>query len=140
MARPRKPTSILKLENGKLYESRHGRRDGEPKPSGVPEMPEGMPEAAQAHWREVVPTLVDTGVAKAIDEPAIEQMCLWHAELRRLWAIPPDARDKPWGTAIARAREGWNFFAVRFGLTPSDRARLGVSEPREPSELSQMLN
>ena len=55
--RPRKPTAVLKLEQGKVYASRYGDRSGEPSGQGVPLQPE-LTGRALEHWQAVVPRLV----------------------------------------------------------------------------------
>lgn len=128
MAGRRKPTAELKLHGGKVYASRHGDRSREPQPSGRPMRPEGMSADATAHWELVVPSLVETGVATAQDTPALAAMCEFRAEYER--AKRRQAKDRSRLLMMVAAHKEWINLASRFGLTPSDRARI-VSDRKD---------
>ncbi len=126
MARPRKPTKTLKLHGG-LRKDRHSSRSDEPKPTGKVVKPKGMSKDATAHWDQVVPGLLNTGVATSADVSALVRMCEWWAEgekCRRSKSWKPMARVQ----AFAVAHKQWRDLASRFGLTPSDRANLTVKD------------
>ena len=123
--RPRKPTSILKLE-GAYHPSRHGDRSGEPVATGSPVKPKDMTPAASKHWDEVVGELIRMGIAKQIDQTALVQMCEWFSECKRLQKSK--TKDYKNLTMWSCAHKQWRDLASRFGMTPSDRARLDVGE------------
>lgn len=131
MARPRKPTAILKLQ-GDCTPSRHGYRGGEPQPKGRPVMPDGMPDAANWYWNQYVTRLIDLGIAKDIDTPALEDMCRWWARIKELETQDPDYRNL---TLLAMCSKQLKDYLGKFGQTPSDRAKLSVGEA--PNELAR---
>lgn len=134
MGRPRKPTAILKLE-GDYAPSRHGFRGGEPQPEGSPCRPKGMPKDAAAFWDEYVPRLVKIGVATAIDAPALEGMCRWWARLQR--HNNAELQDYRTETLAAMCEKQLKDYFSKFGMTPSDRAKLSVGE--SPSDLANQF-
>jgi phage terminase small subunit len=128
MSRPRKPTAELKLHTGKVYASRHGDRSREPQPTGKPIKPAGISKDAADHWDAVVPSLAETGVATAQDTPALVAMCEFRGEYER--AKRRKAKDRTRLLMMVAAHKEWINLAARFGLTPSDRARI-VSDTKE---------
>lgn len=122
MPRPRKPTAELKLHAGKVYASRHGDRSSEPQPTGRPVKPRAMTGAAAAHWAAVVPSLCDTGVATAQDTPALTRLCEFWAEYEAAKGM--EIKDRKRLLMMVAAHKEWINLASRFGLTPSDRARI----------------
>lgn len=131
MGRPRTPTAILELQ-GDCTPSRHGYRGAEPKPEGEPKKPLGLPLAASDHWDEHIPRLVKMGVARSVDAPALEIMCRWWARMKELETQEPDYRNL---TLLAMCSKQWKDYASRFGMTPSDRAKLstGSEEDHDPA-------
>lgn len=125
MGRPRKPTAILKLQ-GDCSPSRYGYRGAEPEPTGQPRKPMGLSRDASSHWDAIVPELIRTGVAKGVDESAIEDMCRWWGRLQVL--NRRREQDYRTLTLAAMCAKQWRDYASRFGLTPSDRARLSVGD------------
>ena len=123
----RKPTAILKLEEGKFYASKHQDRGGEPIACGVPKKPADLPEYAKEHWDFIVPHLVGMGVAKEADTPALIELCLWWDQKVRLMANPEGSNFNK----ALNASKQWLNYASRFGLTPSDRARIDIRDPNE---------
>jgi len=82
-------------------------------------------------WGENVPGLAARGVAKNADSAALGMLCYWYA----LWRKRARALDRlPAVTKklhqtivqVAIAFDKFEKLAARFGLTPSDRAKLGV--------------
>ena len=124
--RPKLQTKTLRLHGGYRKE-RHSGRDAEPQPTGKVTKPKGMSKDATEHWNQVVPGLIDTGVATVADVPALVRMCEWWAEgekCRRSKIWKPMARVQ----AFATAHKQWRDLASKFGMTPSDRASLTVKD------------
>lgn len=136
MGRHKKPTSQLKLE-GRYQPSWHGDRGDEPVFDGVPVKPEGMLPEASKHWDEVVVGLIAAGVAKKGDQPALVEMCNWWADLQMLrQASDRDYRNM---TLAAMCFKQWISIASRFGMTPSDRAKLSVEKKPEYHPLAEFV-
>jgi P27 family predicted phage terminase small subunit len=108
-----------------------------------------LPEAKR-EWNRLVPQLSALGLLTALDRGAIAGGCQW-------WAMFVDAvKDiEANGTtfetetgsqgprpSVALAIKSWQqylAFAARFGLTPSDRSRLSVPEPKPIDEMTVYL-
>lgn len=131
--RPRKPAEIKLLE-GTFRED----RDGVP-PIPLPPAPELPPAPpkylkgeALTFWTENVPGLVARGTAHAADAPALAMFCEWFALYRKLSRALARlaAGHKRYHQTVVQlgiAFDKWAGLAARFGLTPSDRAKLGAS-------------
>ena len=134
MGRSRKPTAKLKL-HGTFRSDRHGERATEPQPAGEPKKPKGLGKLASQHWDAIVPELIKTGVAKSCDTPALESMCLWWQDMQ---ALRHDTEmDGPQRLRLlAAAQRAWNDLAFRFGLTPTDRAKISI-EPATKDDLTR---
>lgn len=136
MAAHRKPTAELKL-HGVYQRSRHGDRSLEPQPKGVPRKPAGMSKDASDHWKAVVPSLIDTGVATEQDAPALAAMCEFRGEYER--AKRRKQHDRTRLLMMVAAHKEWINLASRFGLTPSDRARITGNAKEKRDKASQHL-
>lgn len=132
-----KPIALHK-QHGTFREDRHGPAEHPiDELAGVPDMPDDMPEMAVEMWNAVVPDLVRTKVAVAIDGTELAAMCRFWAQyqtlMKRLEKMRPfdkKSDDAQWRLE-RRARSMWREFdsiACRFGFTPADRARLRVSD------------
>jgi phage terminase small subunit len=131
MGRPRKPIEA-KILDGTYREDRDG-----PLPQavfeGVPSPPPDMKGDALKFWKKHVPELVAKGIAKAIDGPQLALMCEWWAKYQRFSRMiekmkNEDRRLVQAMTGCAIASDKFDKIAARFGLTPSDRAKLRVSD------------
>ncbi|MGL4513819.1 MAG: P27 family phage terminase small subunit [Lacipirellulaceae bacterium] len=136
LGRPPKPTS-LHLVEGTFRGDRHGERLAEPRPDGLPEVPAWLEGEALGHWQEVVPTLVATRVAKALDSHALAMMCTWWAEWRRLRDAPPETSGRVY--LLGRAQREWSALASRFGLTPADRTRLAADAEKDTGAVDRLV-
>jgi phage terminase small subunit len=121
MAGRRRPTADLKLHDGKVYASQYGDRSREPQPTGKPTCPRGLSPSAKSHWAVVVPSLIETGVATLQDQPALQRMCEFWGEYE---AAKKGQSDRKRLMMMIAAHRQWVDLASRFGLTPSDRARI----------------
>ena len=100
----------------------------------TPPMPSGMPSAAQAVWKRVVPRLAGLNLLADVDAVALEIYCRNCAEWRRIQRIAESTTD-PWETkklsAILRGLESTtNTLARAFALHP--RARKSLQLPVTP--------
>ncbi len=121
------------IENGTYRPSRHG-----PIPDaaeGEPVKPRSLTGAALAHWKRVVPDLVARGMAKAIDAPALEQLCeLWALSVAVLKKLRKCPEDKDASLVYRGYVRDYNAIGKRFGLAYGDRKRLQVvAAPDRPS-------
>lgn len=132
MGRPRTPTSQLKL-HGSLRSDRHGDRAGEPQYGGIPVPAVQLSGAAAEHWEFVVPKLIETGVAKDIDGPALTMLCQFWAKAQSYLAAG-DGEYRIDQSAVMAAKQ-WRDLASRFGLTAVDRAHIqvGKTEDHDPA-------
>lgn len=136
MGRPKTPTAKLKL-HGAYRKDRHGDRAAEPQPEGLPVPAEELTGRAAEHWQLVVRPLVDMGVAKAIDGPALTMMCQFWAKAQSYLSLR-DGDYKNDQSAVMAAKQ-WRDLASRFGLTASDRASLQVGEKQSNDPAAKYL-
>lgn len=113
-------------------------------PGSVPEPPEHLPAEAAAVWREVVPEVAEVGLARTIDLPVLEALCVHVAIARKALDMISsggvlsvdalvDVTEKgvpvvsPWHRIY---RDSWRdalAIAEHYGLTPISRTRLGIA-------------
>ena len=129
MSRHRKPVE-MRLLDGTYQPSRHG-----PLPADLgdafapPVKPSDLKGDASKLWDTL--TVMLAGVVRDRDGLMLAELCQWWAELRRvktvLAATTPDAKGYN-GLLVAAAvcTDKLDKIASRFGLTPSDRAKLGA--------------
>lgn len=133
--RPRKPDE-LKILDGTFRADKDGDPavlvpgDGEPVPPGH------LKGEALTFWKQIVLQLLKMGVAKVSDSAELAAMCEWHARYlrvsRALDRCPvTGAGSGKLSQLLVSASIAWDKFdriACRFGLTPSDRAKLRVAD------------
>lgn len=121
MARPRTPTTVLKLRGAfKEHPKREKDRAGEPEvlePLGLP--PENLNEAQAARWREIAGWCAWLTVA---DRPMVELVA-------RLWQAVRD------GDAGAPELKTLVTCLSHLGMTPADRSKVKV--PTKPKAKNQ---
>lgn len=151
MVRGPKPKSAAEHKlHGTFRTDRHGPVDHPmDNMDGEPVMPAGMPDQAVKLWKVIVPQLMKAKNAVEIDSTQLAAMCRWWAQYNELMSrveseAPYDSEtdNKQWRLE-KRARAAWSAFdsiASRFGMTPSDRARLrsDVKAPKGVDPLSQL--
>jgi phage terminase small subunit len=131
MGRPKKPIEQIKA-GGAFIPARHAERDRtEPRPTGVPVMPDGLTSLAREHWDFMVPQLVQMGVATAVDTPALEAMCRWWDRYVTAFQLEDYRGAKD-------ASNQWLTFAARFGMTPADRVKI-VANVTDGDDLGELL-
>lgn len=123
MGRPPTPTATLKI-NGGYRKSRHGDRIAEPQPVGIPEPCVPLDGEALDEWNRVVPGLVETGVAKAVDSSELTAMCKWWAKFIK-YEKGDDYREH--NMAVASYKQ-FRTIAAKFGLSAGDRATLKIQD------------
>lgn len=128
MGRPAKSTE-RHVDEGTFRADRHGGRKNKPKFDGAPTRPTALSAEGKKHWDQIVPQLVTSGVAKAIDAPALFAMCeAWadyqKARTLRVYDID-DMRKKQ--MLVSSSLKAWRDLAARFGMTPIDREKIEVA-------------
>lgn len=135
--RPRKPTEAHLLA-GTYRADRHGPRPGDAE-DGIspPAKPADLGGDAAALWDELAALLA--GTVRAADALQLAELCRWWATVRRIRtaldkAQPGSLRCSRLMGQISTAAAAADRIASRFGLTPSDRAKLGVVQvgPAKP--------
>lgn len=129
--RPRKPTAAHILD-GTHRSDRHGEQADQWQPDGAPKMPAWLNNDAQTLWQELSPRLVESNVATCVDAAELAALCDWWARYREAARVADGIKDKQ-STKFYRlsilASMAWKNFATagaKFGLNPSDRARLKI--------------
>lgn len=125
MGRPRKTAEELR-RSGTFRADRHGARANAPEFGGSPARPKDLSPDARKHWDLVVPALARAGVATAVDGPALEAMCEAWAEYKAAKKLKaPTIREMRQRQMLkSAAYREWYGIAAKFGLTPSDRAKI----------------
>jgi len=153
--RPPKPT-ILKVIAGTARPSRINAAEPRPAPAG-PDAPDSLSDCARKHWDRLSAMLSAMRLLTQADGEALAALCeaLKDGETARAsLALPavdgsgrklcaagaltyvtegkagPMIRPRPELAIIADADRRVAMWLSRFGLTPADRARVRVSEPR----------
>lgn len=137
--RPPKPTAAHLLEgtNRSYHET-----DNQWSPDGAPTMPAWMKLDARDLWEQLAPRLVASNVATSVDAAELAALCDWWARYREASIVADSVKDKQ-STEFYRcsilASMAWKNFATaaaKFGLNPSDRARLKIDNgKRQEDEL-----
>jgi len=133
-----------------------GRR---PKPTRLKKL-SGLPAAAQAEWRSIVPHLLELGVLTKVDGKALAAYCCCYADW--IWAemecdkygrmvdvlltskvtgkIVETRRVKnPAFTIKAESLKQMKSFLIEFGLSPASRSRLKIEKPSEVDPMEAFL-
>ena len=119
--RPSKSTAVLKAQ-GTYDASRHADRLEAP-PCHL-ERPECLSGEAAEFWDRTVPNLESLGIVSAGDVHHLTAMCTHWA----IWKQMVEAWEP--GEKVNQISIAWKSFdmiACRFGMTPSDRARIKTS-------------
>ncbi len=132
--RPRKPTSA-KILDGTFRADRDGPADSVVPAPGSPVAPASLQGEALAFWNQIVPDLVARGVAAACDAPTLGYLCEWWSLYRRLYdSLPPEgslAGCTQTITQMAIATDKFDRLASKYGLNPSDRAKLRIAPAKD---------
>lgn len=135
-----KPTNL------KILQGNPGRRplpDDEPRlESCFPDPPDHLSEAARKHWNEVGGMLHEAGILTAVDADALAAYCELHArwveaneKIREYGLViksPSGApMQSPYFKISAITFDAMKAMLVEFGMTPSSRARVKSTKPKE---------
>lgn len=102
-------------------------------------MPGGLPRDAEDAWHAIVPPLERIGLLDGIDAIALEAMCVQYARAKQAGRIVAEQGPLTTGStgqivehpAVAIERNAAAMFfryAESYGLTPTARTRLGLTE------------
>lgn len=139
MGRPRKPVAELVLE-GKFRSDRHGTAAEVWQPIGLPTMPDWLSNEAKKLWETVVEQLARRGVATGADVAELTALCDWwgryRAALIELDKIADKTSNEYYRLSILAGAAWKNFAGVsaKFGLNPSDRAKLRFDSGSEKED------
>jgi len=126
--RPPKPTAL------KILTGNPGHRPlpkNEPMPERGAAPPAWMPLKARKEWDRLAPVLDRLGVLTEVDGEALAELCAARAKFQEV--VREEGRVP---TELWRAIQAME---ARFGLTPSDRARVSA-EPKDKSKLGKYLS
>lgn len=127
---------------------RAGRGGGRAGVMFKPKMPSGLSSEEQTIWRSLVPRIARLGILREQDTPALRDLVRCQARLEEAEAniakrgllVPGDrGRVKNPAIQVARGyRESLVKLQAKFGLTPGDRERMQIPEPRAESPESEL--
>jgi P27 family predicted phage terminase small subunit len=144
--RPSKSLDEHKLA-GTYRPGRHGNDSQSWEPTGEPSPPYELTEDAAELWEQLVPVLVQRGVATAVDSAELAAMCTFWRRFRqasRALDELTDCGDLKACRLLRQANIAFKAFsaiAAKFGLNPSDRSRLRLSPANNPkSALQEFIN
>ncbi len=136
--KPAKPLAVLKLD-GQYRADRHdnkGPQDG----GTAPRKPDGLGDHGSAFWDMIVrnrtPWLAES------DGELLESLCVaWQYMKQCRLVLDKDATNKDARCSYTAYQAIVNQLAARFGLTPSDRARLGENQAqnKKDDELEELI-
>jgi phage terminase small subunit len=118
MARPRTPTKVLEAR-GAFKKDPQRKREGEPvvkNPLGAP--PDGLDEMEVAAWHEIA-RYVPLGVLTEADRFDVEMAARLLVDVR-----------KDFDTFSITSLKHLHMVLGKFGMNPSDRARLNIEKPQ----------
>lgn len=133
MGRPGKPIAQHILQ-GTYRPDRHALSA---EATGEPSKPEGLTGEAGALWDDIVPQLVASGIAKAVDGPALLALCRWWQVWREIDAKLQATPSYPLTMQASAAWKAYSAIASKFGLDPSSRASLKVPPPPKTGGVAQ---
>lgn len=126
MGRPRTPTKLLDAR-GAFKKDPQRRRDGEPQvknPLGAP--PEHLTEDEVKCWQEIAGK-APVGVLTEADGLAVEMASQLLARMRRSF-----------DDMTAQDRKHLDVLLGRFGMNPSDRAKLSIEKPKDENPFAAL--
>lgn len=136
MGRHRVPVE-KRIRDGTYKPSRHGPPPDTSADVAPPVKPADLEGDASALWDSLVELLA--GVVRDRDAAMLAELCWQWAELRRIKAViaaktPGEAGYNALLVAAGICTDKFDKIASRFGLTPSDRAKLGADKagPAKP--------
>src|SRR5262245_41098800 len=142
--RRRIPTALHELRG---FPGKRKPPEGEPTPAlATAEPPKWLDDTAIEVWNDVAPELVRLGLLTQVDRHALAGACRWWAVYRKLDASLRDETVEVSQSQGRKFRIAQQAFAsamtvfARFGVTPSERARLTMpTVPADDDEAEQLL-
>lgn len=120
--RPRKPTKLLK-EKGTFRADRHAARADLGPLDGAPVRPAGLTHEEAKAWDMIVAGL-PVGILAGVDSLALESCCKVYAASMVAYSTGDLVSFVKLDAAFCR-------WCSRFGITPTDRAKLNAPEKKE---------
>lgn len=145
--RPAKSTAMLKL-HGNFRDDRHAERFDDSTLAPEIATPALLSETEAKCWDEIIPDLQAAGYVKRIDSTELRGMIEWLARYRVLIVWLRDRQSKPEVDVDevlkiqGMAQKAWTTFftiAGRFGLSPSDRSKLGTEHKPKQSDFDKEI-
>jgi phage terminase small subunit len=128
--RPKKPLK-LKLLEGDYREDRHGQpSQAMATATGAPRMPGGLDDVGRELWEHVVSQ--QKNYLSESDATALAALCqLWSLRSRTLAMANRRPVDKDIRCSFLGYHNAAEKLLAKFGMTPSDRAKLGEVSPQD---------
>lgn len=137
MGRANKPLKIHQLE-GTDRADRHGHSVAKSTGGRHPVMPEGLSDVAAGMWRFVIAFRGDW-VAES-DGPALKSLCeTWDFRCTCVMALASDPTLKEARCSFIQYQADCMKLFARFGMTPTDRARLGEQSAEEIDPAAEFI-
>jgi phage terminase small subunit len=125
----------LHLVEGTIIPCRHADRALEPQPGPLTVVPRGLSKDAKKWWQDRVTRLAEIGVATEADVESLVAMAeCWAALQAAIKAVRISPLDKESRIAFLAYNEAFSKWASKFGLTPSDRAKVTIIPLQEAEE------
>ncbi len=123
-----------------------------PVPDGTPYVPRHLNHHAKQEWRRIVSTLVDLNLYTVVDHAALAMYCqAWGRWVQAEMKLEETGGEvltseetgnfyqNPWLHVANRAWEQMRKVLAEFGLSPSSRSRLHVTQQAEQLTLADAL-
>jgi len=149
--RGRKPTpTALKILAGNP--GKRPLNSNEPRPAAaVPSCPRHLNTEARREWRRITQELAAVGLLTNLDRGALAAYCVawarWceaeqHLNTEGTVSKTPNGypQQSPWLAVANKSIEQLSKLAAEFGLTPSSRTRLSVTDAGAGDELERFIN
>lgn len=121
----------LKLR-GTFRADKHEKREKIPVADGVPVRPKYLKGEALNYWNRLVPKLLAMNLVKAVDTELIVAACeSWAFYRKAAEAATESPLDQDTRAAFRSYHISFMDAVKRLGLSPLDRSRLTVEEPKE---------
>jgi len=143
-----KPTRLHLLENT-FRGDRHSKTEPTPEPC-IPDPPDCLCPVAAGEWLRLTPELARIGLLSEIDRNMLARYCqhyaYWHQAVMRLrTGLTQETKQgnliQSIDLGIAnRASDIMSKLESEFGMTPSSRARMGVSSKRAKSKFHGLIS
>lgn len=123
----------------------------------VPKPPSYLTACAKKHWKTMYPILQENGVITEMDLPMFTQLCSTYGQIEAIekelnqlinkegkrglvgYLEGQNSQTTPLYTALSKAQSQYEKFAAKFGMTPGDRKKVKIEQPKEKSEFERFL-